>query len=453
MDGVHRRSKPAPECLLVVKTTRGEVIGAYLTQWPRTLEKRNIKVTGGSLYLGTGESFAFAFPDGAEPLKASWREGAPDHFLYCTQQVLSVGDSALHLDQYLERVTSRSSRTFNTSCGLLWKHVGATGRTQREWGGRMADRKIVEDDACQVSSESGVLSSDCEEQGSGHGRKVSLDMTRGDELPSTIISLAVGNDRGNALSAKGDNRLSSLELSRNITPPMGLRKRGSIIVSPPHRATAPGAFWEDGDPAGPDVAVEPDSSEVASVKSATASWEAVVGLLRDGVAGRDVEGSAPVEAGPPSPGIDGCGSPLGHHGVNGDVESEIERAFGALESGRAGHMTVVKSRRQLDKPLENLWGEQGGLANERSGVDEASGRQAPVPTEAWQRLQDQQGKRRTNRESGQRRCRSLEMERPLGDQELEVAVRFSFCEGEERRWELTDGNEFDILSLQLLRFE
>jgi len=88
----------------------------------------------GSTYLGTGESFPFAFHRDGESRKGLWQEGLPTNFLYCSNSLLTVGDSAICLDQYLERVTSRSSKTFNTKEGLLWKKGNACNAGELDTG-------------------------------------------------------------------------------------------------------------------------------------------------------------------------------------------------------------------------------------------------------------------------------------------------------------------------------
>ena len=67
----------------------------------------------GSLYLGTGESFVFSFPQGADACKASWIPGRPTNFLCCSTQLLSVGDRCVCL----------------RACLLLCEILGA----QRNW--------------------------------------------------------------------------------------------------------------------------------------------------------------------------------------------------------------------------------------------------------------------------------------------------------------------------------
>jgi hypothetical protein len=117
-----KRFLPAPECVLLVKTTQGDVLGAYLTHWPQPLTLEQIQKRG-SLYLGGGESFVFAFPLDGEPVKCGWSADPPtnSHFLSCTRLMLSVGDGALSVDMYLERVSSRASSTFKNTKGLLVK--------------------------------------------------------------------------------------------------------------------------------------------------------------------------------------------------------------------------------------------------------------------------------------------------------------------------------------------
>jgi len=75
--------------------------------------------------LGTGESFPFAFHSDGNSRKGLWQEGLPTNFLYCSNSLVTVGDAAICVDQYLERVTSRPSKTFNTKEGLLWKKGNA----------------------------------------------------------------------------------------------------------------------------------------------------------------------------------------------------------------------------------------------------------------------------------------------------------------------------------------
>lgn len=134
--GGFRRCKPAPECLLVMKTARGDLIGCYLTQWPRTLALRTSQELTGSTYLGTGESFVFSFHKDGEMRKGAWAEGRPTSFLHCSNSLLTVGDAAICVDQYLERVTSRPSKTFNTKEGLLWKDTDAHKFGKRGASGR-----------------------------------------------------------------------------------------------------------------------------------------------------------------------------------------------------------------------------------------------------------------------------------------------------------------------------
>jgi len=137
-----------------------------------------------------------------------------------------VGNGALHLDQYLERVTSRSSKTFDASRGLL----------------------------CRDATEFGLQT-----------HKLSLELMRGDEVPATLdLGPCSDCDKAQGDNAKGEMRLPSLELSRNTTPlnmrhhaPHAPGKNGPIIVSPPDR-TASGASRASGADSYESVSVEGD---------------------------------------------------------------------------------------------------------------------------------------------------------------------------------------------------
>mmetsp|Transcript_63511 Transcript_63511/g.149509 ORF Transcript_63511/g.149509 Transcript_63511/m.149509 type:complete len:580 (-) Transcript_63511:103-1842(-) len=114
----HWGSDAFGECIIVIRTMSGALLGAFVTDWPRI---------SGASSLGTGESFVFSLkPD---EKKHVWRPGQKEVFMMCRPDCLSVGGTAITLDRYMEKCSSLGSETFDTKGPLVQAKQGKATST------------------------------------------------------------------------------------------------------------------------------------------------------------------------------------------------------------------------------------------------------------------------------------------------------------------------------------